>query len=308
MNVNEQGPLERLLAFDTSTSSLAVAVMENGKLLAERNIYAERNHSVYLVTAIEEALAMAGITKKDLDAIAVGIGPGSYTGIRIAVTTAKTIAWVLNIPVFSVSSLEAIAIGGWAHGIGQDPVQLGLSMYKEQSDRDDVHAEQWIIPLVDARRGQVYTSLFMGTRDHMPTRVEQDGIRMMDNWSHELADKLTKMEMKDRPSAIWFVGETLPVHEKVAREILTPLGIELYFSTYELEGTWMGLVGTNVVLRGHSDDVHTLEPNYTQLAEAEVQVKARERAKLQANAGANAGVNVGGSEKSNANETSLRNG
>lgn len=46
MNVNEQGPLQRLLAFDTSTSSLAVAVMENGKLLAERNIYAERNHSV----------------------------------------------------------------------------------------------------------------------------------------------------------------------------------------------------------------------------------------------------------------------
>lgn len=308
MNVNEQGPLQRLLAFDTSTSSLAVAVMENGKLLAERNIYAERNHSVHLVTAIDEVLATAGISKRELHAIAVGIGPGSYTGIRIAVTTAKTIAWVLKLPVYSISSLEAIAIGGWANGIGQDPVQLGISMYMERSESEvgTVHAEDWIVPLVDARRGQVYTSLFTAVRDRMPVRIENDGIRMMDNWSHELADKLGKMEMKDRPSALWFVGEALPVHEAAAKEILTPLGIGLHFLPYELEGIWMGLAGANCAVTGHSDDVHALVPNYTQLAEAEVQAKAK--AQLQAKAEANEQVMIGGNDKLNANATtSLRN-
>ena len=89
MNIDGNRPQQRLLAFDTSTSSLAVAVMENGKLLAEQNIHAERNHSAYLVTAIEKVLEGAGITKQELDGIAVGVGPGSYTGIRIAVTTAS---------------------------------------------------------------------------------------------------------------------------------------------------------------------------------------------------------------------------
>ncbi|WP_407944592.1 tRNA (adenosine(37)-N6)-threonylcarbamoyltransferase complex dimerization subunit type 1 TsaB [Paenibacillus rubinfantis] len=112
----EQQQPQRLLALDTATSSLAVAVTEGGRVLAERNIHAERNHSAYLVTAIGDCLKAAGLAKQDLDGIAVGIGPGSYTGIRIAVTTAKTLAWSLRLPVYGVSSLAALALGGWASG------------------------------------------------------------------------------------------------------------------------------------------------------------------------------------------------
>ncbi|MGG6314534.1 tRNA (adenosine(37)-N6)-threonylcarbamoyltransferase complex dimerization subunit type 1 TsaB, partial [Paenibacillus macerans] len=97
-------PLRRILALDTSTSALAVAVMEDGRLLAERNIHAERNHSAYLVTAIGECLAAAGLAKRDLTGIAVGIGPGSYTGIRIAVTTAKTIPFAASDPLRVLTS------------------------------------------------------------------------------------------------------------------------------------------------------------------------------------------------------------
>lgn len=118
-------PPQRLLAFDTATSSLAVAVTEGGRVLAERNIHAERNHSAYLVTAIGDCLEAVGLAKQDLDGIAVGIGPGSYTGIRIAVTTAKTLAWSLRLPVYGVSSLAALALGGWAGASGQDAAALG---------------------------------------------------------------------------------------------------------------------------------------------------------------------------------------
>ncbi|MNW51821.1 tRNA threonylcarbamoyladenosine biosynthesis protein TsaB [compost metagenome] len=331
MNIDEGRPLQRLLAFDTSTSSLAVAVMENGRLLAERNIHAERNHSAYLVTAIDEALSSAGIRKNELDAIAVGVGPGSYTGIRIAVTTAKTLAWALKLPVYSVSSLEALGLGGWASGVAQDAAALGAAIYDnvdvdEQSDErlndqangqfyeqrseqsnerqndqlndqlndqpseqsnkqasnEQFHEqstnEQWVVPLVDARRGQVYTSCFVASKDRMPKRMEQDGIRLMKNWSHELADKLSMLDPENRPTAIWFVGEVLPAHEETAQEALVSFGIDLHFAPYELEGVWIGLTGTNRALTGSSDEVHSLEPNYTQLAEAEVQAKAKLKA------------------------------
>ncbi|MNN71701.1 hypothetical protein D3C81_1876610 [compost metagenome] len=112
----------------------------------------------------------------------------------------------------------------------------------------------------------------------MPKRMEQDGIRLMKNWSHELADKLSMLDPENRPTAIWFVGEVLPAHEETAQEALVSFGIDLHFAPYELEGVWIGLTGTNRALTGSSDEVHSLEPNYTQLAEAEVQAKAKLKA------------------------------
>src|SRR5690606_16761981 len=109
---------------------------------AERHSEAERNHSIRLIPAIEELLAEAGLVPTDLDGIAVGAGPGSYTGVRIAITVAKTLAWSLQIPLVSVSTLAALALGGkqaFAHG-GSVPV--------------------WVVPILDARRENAYTGLY----------------------------------------------------------------------------------------------------------------------------------------------------
>lgn len=262
-------PPQRLLAFDTATSSLAVAVMEGGRVLAERNIHAERNHSAYLVTAIGDCLEAAGLAKQDIDGIAVGIGPGSYTGIRIAVTTAKTLAWSLRLPVYGVSSLAALALGGWAGASGQDAAALGeLAARQGEAGRRATAGGHWIAPLIDARRGQAYTALFgVPAPGGLPERLEPDAIRLMDGWADELKRQLEQLPTDERPARLWFVGET-EKHEAAITPLIAAFGELVQLVPYELEGAWMGIAG--IARTGQpADDVHALEPNYTQLAEAE---------------------------------------
>ncbi|WP_334073625.1 MULTISPECIES: tRNA (adenosine(37)-N6)-threonylcarbamoyltransferase complex dimerization subunit type 1 TsaB [Paenibacillus] len=266
-NEQEVRPVRRLLAFDTSTSSLAVAVMEDGKLLAERNIRAERNHSAYLIGAIEDALAAAGIAKAALDGVAVGVGPGSYTGARIAVTTAKTLAWALRLPVYGLSSLEALAWGGLAQGAGLDAADLGV-----QTGSGD----HWVIPLVDARRGQTYTALFAaGAGRPCPERMEPDAVRLMSDWTEQLGARLRELAPAERPAGVWFVGET-GQHAPAAEALRPLLGEALHVIPYELEGIAVGLAAVRRARTAGGDEVHALEPNYTQLAEAEAK-RLRER-------------------------------
>ncbi len=262
-------PPQRLLAFDTATSSLAVAVTEGGRVLAERNIHAERNHSAYLVTAIGDCLEAAGLAKQDIDGIAVGIGPGSYTGIRIAVTTAKTLAWSLRLPVYGVSSLAALALGGWAGASGQDAAALGeLAARRGEAGRRATAGGHWIAPLIDARRGQAYTALFgVPAPGRLPERLEPDAIRLMDGWADELKRQLEQLPMDERPARLWFVGET-EKHEAAIAPLIAAFGELVQFVPYELEGAWMGIAGLARTWLP-ADEVHALEPNYTQLAEAE---------------------------------------
>lgn len=304
---NEDQQPQRLLAFDTSTSSLAVAVTLGGRVLAERNIYAERNHSAFLVTAISECLAEAGLAKGELSGIAVGVGPGSYTGTRIAVTTAKTLAWSLKLPVYGVSSLAALALGGWATASGQDAAALGLLAARQGEEPagaarpaeapavplggsaaglDEVLSRaqaaspageagrryaggDWIVPLVDARRGQAYTALLgVPAPGGMPERLAPDAIRLMDDWAGELARRLHELPPQERPAHVWCVGETAK-HEAALGALALGFSERVQVVPYEMEGLWLGL--TAVERSGHPpDDVHALEPNYTQLTEAEV--------------------------------------
>lgn len=270
--------IRRLLAFDTSTSSLAVAVMEDGKLLAERNVRAERNHSAYLVGAIGDALAAAGIAKAALDGVAVGVGPGSYTGARIAVTTAKTLAWALHLPVYGLSSLEALAWGGFAQGAGLDAANLGVPTAPAAASAGaaGTSGDHWVIPLVDARRGQAYTALFAaGAGRPSPERMEPDAVRLMADWTEQLGARLRELTPEERPAGVWFVGET-GQHAPVAETLRPLLGEALHVIPYELEGIAVGLAAVRRARTAGGDEVHALEPNYTQLAEAEAK-RLRER-------------------------------
>lgn len=254
----QQESQARFLALDTSTTSLAVSVMENNEVLHEINVYGERNHSVRILSIIEEALKVTTTSNVQVQGIAVGIGPGSYTGTRIAVTAAKTLAWAWEVPVVGISSLHALAYGGYTHGVNE---------LEEGSDKKN-HSS-WIIPLLDARRGQVFTALFsMDHEAHIPNRLEQDGIRLMETWVEQLISLIEILEIEDRPDSVWVVGD-VSLHAEAATKLAPLIGDQLHIVPYDLEGRFVGILGADRLLKGDMDDMHALVPNYTQLAEAE---------------------------------------
>lgn len=294
------------MALDTSTGVLCTSVMDGGKLLAERNILAQRGHAELLLPAIQEVLKEAQVNQRELAGIIAGVGPGSYTGIRIAVTAGKSLAWTLGIPVAGISSLEIMALGAWAQGAGITAADLALTAEAEAfaegaaaekftaavngtdaavADKGtgaapDLQAPlnvgnagakgagEWVVPLMDARRGQVYTALFEAAPGRLTRRLEPDAIRLMETWADELGGLWTALPEEARPAVVTLAGDTAK-HAAAAEKLRPLLGNALRVKEYAPEGGFAGLLGAVRLLRGQQDDSHELQPNYTQLAEAE---------------------------------------
>ena len=100
------------LGIETANAPLSVAIVQDGKVLAEVVQNIKLTHSVGAMPAVEELFMKVGIKPADIDAITVSEGPGSYTGVRIGVTIAKTLAWTLQKPLVGVSSVQSLAANG----------------------------------------------------------------------------------------------------------------------------------------------------------------------------------------------------
>lgn len=297
-DIKEQ-PRKRFLVLDTATASQAVAVTENEHILAAESSQADRNHSVGLLDRIIDVLNTAGVSRQQLDGIAVGVGPGSYTGIRIAVTTAKTLAWTLKLPVAGFSSLAALALSGYhAHAAtihpSEQPSQTSAGQNQDKPAVDDSSAvpsslqtesptvmpnealtaspaagTDWIIPLIDARRAQVYTGLFTLTDGQsIPVSLEDDRIVLMEQWVQSLIEQYRALEPSERPRHLYVVGETT-AHEQRLTPLREVVGDTLIVVENVLEAHEAGVVGAMALLSGQTEPAHTLLPNYTQLSEAE---------------------------------------
>lgn len=127
-----------LLHIETSTKVCSVALSKNGQLVAEKTLSSqEYSHSENLTVFIQEVMDFAKLGFDDLNAVSVASGPGSYTGLRIGVSTAKGICFTKNIPLISVDALLSIA------------VQL-----KEK------HPENRLCPVIDARRMEIFSAIY----------------------------------------------------------------------------------------------------------------------------------------------------
>ena len=167
----------KVLAFDTSSKALSLAILEDKQVLADTTINIKKNHSITLMPAIDFLMASLDWTPKDLDRIVVAEGPGSYTGLRIAVATAKTLAHTLNIELIGMSSL--------------------LSLVPRQQ-------EGLLVPLMDARRNNVYAGFYENAKPVMPEAHLSFA---------EVLEKVTDAEQ------VTFVGEVGPFVEQIQEQL-----------------------------------------------------------------------------------------
>ncbi len=133
-----------ILGIETATSICSAALVRDGKLLAIRESEGTKEHSAALTGFIADIFTEAGLTYSQLDAIAVSIGPGSYTGLRIGVSSAKGLCYALDKPLIAISTLKSLA---W---------QAMLRCRKDLKDTSN----RILCPMLDARRMEVYTALF----------------------------------------------------------------------------------------------------------------------------------------------------
>ncbi|MEX0426722.1 tRNA (adenosine(37)-N6)-threonylcarbamoyltransferase complex dimerization subunit type 1 TsaB [Nocardioides sp. DS6] len=129
-----------LLAFDTATPQVTAALLDEGTVVAELASERAMKHGEQLAPLIEAVMGQAGIVRQDLTAVAVGAGPGPFTGLRVGLVTARTLGFVLDLPVYAVCSLDALAVEASARGLVDAP----------------------FVVATDARRKEVYLASYDG--------------------------------------------------------------------------------------------------------------------------------------------------
>jgi tRNA threonylcarbamoyladenosine biosynthesis protein TsaB len=143
----------RLLAIDTSNQTLSIAICEDQRILGEYTTTVKKNHSLTLMPAINDLTKAVGLSPQDIDRLVVAKGPGSYTGLRIGVTTAKTLAYTLKKELVGVSSLKVVA----ANCVGTQGI---------------------IVPLFDARRNNVYAGAYTLKQNQWQTVLKDQHIAL----------------------------------------------------------------------------------------------------------------------------------
>ncbi len=232
----------RLLAIDTSNLVLSVAVVDESRLLGEWTTNLKKNHSVRLMDSISRLLDELEMFPEELDGIAVAHGPGSYTGVRIGVATAKSMAWALNKPVVGVSSLEAVATNALGYSGG-------------------------IVPLFDARRGQVYTACYRSQGMDRLEEVLFERIVLLRDWLFMVAEA-------HAGEAVLFLGDDAAIHRSAIEQVL---GAQARFAPAAFNhprAAHIGWIGMKRLAEAGSP--HALVPEYLQVAEAEAKWLAKQ--------------------------------
>ncbi|EAE1293211.1 TPA: tRNA (adenosine(37)-N6)-threonylcarbamoyltransferase complex dimerization subunit type 1 TsaB [Listeria monocytogenes] len=219
-----------ILGMDTSSDTMTIALFNEGVVLGEYTTNLKKNHSVRLLPAIAALMDECGVKPTDLKKIAVAKGPGSYTGLRIGVTVAKTMAWDAGIPIVGISSLALLAENG-------------------------LYFPGKVVALMDARRNNVYAGIYQASEGKMENIFADGHIA--------LAELLEPLASSDEP--ILFVGT---LTEQIGATVTEILGEQAIFGqadyTYSRASSLVKLAAD---LDGEPAD--NFVPAYLKLAEAE---------------------------------------
>tara|TARA_R110001592_G_scaffold348265_1_gene642337 strand:- start:928 stop:1578 length:651 start_codon:yes stop_codon:yes gene_type:complete len=201
----------------------SVALTTDGNTLASQKLFIEKSHSTLLTVVIEQIMKQVGMEMAELDAIAVSKGPGSYTGLRIGVSTAKGLCYALDKPLIAVNTLLAMA---------------------NEVNRQN-HSQALLCPMIDARRMEVYTALYDGELNEL----EKTSAKILEENSFD--ETLNqKQVLFFGNGADKFMALKTGVANAVFIDNITP-------------SAWsVGLLANQAFLRGDFEDVAYFEPFY----------------------------------------------
>lgn len=223
-----------IFGIDTCCMAATAALVDDCKLVAQTVVNRNKTHSQIMMPQIEEMFNIAEIDPLDVDVFAAAVGPGSFTGVRIGVATAKAMAQAANRPCVAVSTLEALAYSSkYFDGIA--------------------------VPILDARRNQVYNALFDCGKDGM-VRITEDRALALDALIEEL---------KGLDRDCLFMGDGVLVFEDEIRE---KLGKKAFFAPKTVAMNLGGAVaelGAEKFKKGETVTYSDLVPSYVRLSQAE---------------------------------------
>jgi tRNA threonylcarbamoyladenosine biosynthesis protein TsaB len=229
----------RILALETSTPAGGVALLDGDHLIAEYTLCVRTTHSERLMATVDRLLSDCGWRIGEVEGLAVSIGPGSFTGLRIGVSTAKGLALALGIPLIGIPTLDALAA---AVPYAADPV----------------------CPILDAKKGEVYASLF-----------HWEAGEMVRDWGY-LA--LTPEDLCSRLSgSVIFVGDGVAAFGGILSRALGPLAQFAPPARRLPSAACVAQLGHRRLLSGESVEPAKLTPLYVRPSEAELR---RRRARL----------------------------
>lgn len=222
----------RILSVDTATVSCSVGVLDAGRLMAEITSEKKQTHSKHLMKMIDTAIHTAGVRMDEIDAFAVTIGPGSFTGIRIGVSTVQGFAMALSKPVVGISSLEALAR------------QVGPSTCP-------------ICPLLDARKNEVYAALYQSTKSGLRQVIEEH-VAPLESLLHRI----------DAPC--FFVGKGAQVYAELIEEKLGERAMFTEMILNKVRAETVGRIATQRIQTKNRENLNQLNPHYIRKSDAEM--------------------------------------
>lgn len=226
----------KILAVDTSTMLSSCSVMENGFVIGDFSINQQKTHSETLIPMIEDMLKRVGIDISEIDLFVSVTGPGSFTGIRIGVTSVKALAMALDKKIVAVNTLEAMAFG--------------------------VFTDENVVPLIDARGERVYYGIYRGYENSI---VEKPSLTMID----ELLEKLSITGEE-----YIFTGDCAKIYEdrilKYPNFKITHAGLNNCISRNAL------IIGERLFRENKLSDYFTLSPEYIRESQAQSDLRKKE--------------------------------
>lgn len=220
-----------ILCLETATSVCSVALNDGTKNLALRECEGQNAHSEKITIYIDEVLKEAGINYQQLNAVAVSKGPGSYTGLRIGVSTAKGVCYAAGLPLMAIDTLHAMA-----YGMRE---KLGT----------ELQSGDLLIPMIDARRMEVYCAVF----DADLNRVQDTQAVVFDDPSR-LSSLISPLSTKK----LWLFGDGAPKLKELFKEVPQIQIIDGFAPS----AAYMAMLSDQALKAGDFVDVAYFEPFY----------------------------------------------